>query len=157
MADWRTWNEASVAGGQRTWGSMGQARLATSRQGWTMKGSIWNIKALNLYYNSKRKTWWGGWLGHIYTLERTSSHSTETSWRDQGWMYQDQLRSYCDILGWDDESSSRGGKRVGKKRILSEAFKLNWTGLVDALDRDVKRKVLGYLWSCWLTEQMDGD
>ena len=49
-------NEASVAGGQRAWGSMGQARLATKRQGWTMKGSIGNIKALNLYYNSKRKT-----------------------------------------------------------------------------------------------------
>ena len=41
----------------------------------------------------------GGGLGHIYTLERTSSHSTETSWRDQGWMYEDQLRSYCVILG----------------------------------------------------------
>ena len=45
-----------MAGGQRAWGSMGQARLATRRQGWTMKGSIGNIKALNLYYNSKRQT-----------------------------------------------------------------------------------------------------
>lgn len=113
---------------------------ATRRQGWTSEGLYRNIKALNLYHNSKGNHWHGRvTLLSIYTLERTLASGTETSYIDQGWRILDQLRSYCDILGWD-ESSARVAKAVGKKWILSEAL-LNWTGLVDALDRDEEEGV----------------
>ena len=66
-----------------------------------------------------------------------------------------QVKSVCAKSSWEAVmifqgelmiAWPRGSKEIRNEYIQEICKELNWTGLVDALDREVKkRKVLGYL------------